>query len=89
MMGLQRGILRSIGAALATIGFAFFTPWPAYALAPAILAPFSVMLLVGLGITSALFPQGSSKRTTVQHVTILLVGVFAGSLILLPLYKGP
>ena len=86
-MGLQKGLLLFVGAVLVTIGFAFFTPWPAYALAPAIHAPFSIMVIVGTGILSELFPEGR-RRATAQKVAVLLAGVIAGSLVLLTLYKG-
>lgn len=84
---LLRQLLFFVGAVLVTIGFALYSPWPAYALAPAILAPFSIMLIIGIGIASVLVPEGRA-RDSVQTVTILLSGVFAGSLILFTIFKA-
>lgn len=86
MQGIQQ-IMAFIGAFLFTVGFAFFTPWPAYALAPAILAPFSVLLIVGLGILSVICPVGPMRQRT-QYATILLSGVFVASLMLLNIVKA-
>lgn len=86
-MPVQRFAMLFAAAFILTVGFAYLTPWPAYALAPAILAPFSVLLIVGLATASLIAPKGKFRKAT-QGTTIFLIGMFAASLFLLMILRG-
>ena len=80
-------LLLFVSALLLSICVALLSPWPEFAIAPALFAPFSVLLIFGLAVISLLAPEGPMRRST-QNTMVLVTGFFMGSLAMLLIVKA-